>query len=335
MQFESYFSLKNEEQFEIIQYYSNKLSMRDYVLEKDIWLCLILDIIFNIPNKHPMAFKGGTSLSKVFGVIDLFSEDIDITLDYRYFDISSSFSLDMSKTKIKHFSDKLKNEVNSYRDNIIIPELKHKLQEYSIPVDIKVDESGERVWINYPSIIGVLNQYIKESILIELGGRNIIDPNEKHIVKPYILEDELNISLPEAKVIVLSPQRTFWEKATLIHVECHRGVKQNAERLSCHWYDLVKLYDKGIGKQALFNQELLLDVVNLKSIFFNSSYAHYDDCLDCKFVLAPNDNHFLELEKDYNEMCNSGMIYDDKKYDFYSMMERIKEIESEINSFKS
>ncbi|MFY1026497.1 nucleotidyl transferase AbiEii/AbiGii toxin family protein [Actinobacillus seminis] len=334
---ESYFDISTNEQREILQYYSDKLSMRDIVLEKDIWLCWVLDIIFNIPNRHPMAFKGDTSLSKVFGAINRFSEDVDITLDYRFFDIPGSFSPNMSKTKAKLFSEKLKEAVKECRNGVVVPALKSALKELPQACYLNTDDSGEKIWIGYPSVLSTSqsNQYVKEDVLIELGGRNVINPNETHVVRPYIATENQLVHFPKPNVVVLSPQRTFWEKATLIHVECHRGIRQNAERLSRHWYDLVKLYEQDIGKLAIDNYDLLKDVVDHKSIFFNSSYANYDDCLNNKFILIPNENNLLELQKDYNEMHNAGMIYDSNTFTFEYVIDRMKEIEMKINSYKN
>ncbi|WP_205410152.1 nucleotidyl transferase AbiEii/AbiGii toxin family protein [Actinobacillus suis] len=328
---ESYFEIDNETQVEILQYYSNKLSMRDTILEKDIWLCWVLDVIFNMPNRHPMAFKGGTSLSKVFSAINRFSEDVDITLDYRFFDISHSFDPKMSKTKAKLFSQQLKECVKKYRDTTIVPALELALKDLPQSCNITVDDSGEKIWLSYPSVLSNSEQYIKESVLIELGGRNVIDPNEMHIVRPYVAKDNIELKLPEPNITVLSPQRTFWEKATLIHVECHRGLRQNAERLSRHWYDLVKLYEQDIGQLAMDNYQLLEDVVNHKSIFFNTSYANYSDCLNHKFRLLPDNNDLSELRKDYTEMNNAGMIYDNSKFTFEYIIEKILEISDRLN----
>ena len=330
---ESYFELDRNEQLEVLQFYSNKLSMRDTILKKDIWLCWVLDVIFNMPNIHPMAFKGGTSLSKVFGAIDRFSEDVDITLDYRFFDISRSFDPKMSKSKAKSFSEQLKKKVKDYRDTTIVPALEFALKDLILPepCSINVDDSGEKIWLNYPSVLSGSEQYIKESVLIELGGRNVIDPNEIHIVKPYIAEDNSGIKFSEPKITVLSPQRTFWEKATLIHVECHRGVRQNADRLSRHWYDLVKLYEQNIGQLAMDNYQLLEDVVNLKTIFFNTNYANYSDCLNHKFKLLPENEDLDELRKDYIKMNNAGMIYDSNKFNFEYIIEKIREITEKLN----
>ena len=118
----------------------------------------------------------------------------------------------------------------------------------------------------------------------------------------------------------------------MIHVACNRGLKQNAERLSRHWYDLVKLYENsdGIGKDAIKDVGLLKDVVEHKMVFFNYSDAHYEYCLNKKFNLLPNDKDMEELKKDYEKMLGAQLIYDEN-YTFGYIIEKIKEIQNELN----
>ncbi|SMG63919.1 protein containing DUF1814, partial [methanotrophic bacterial endosymbiont of Bathymodiolus sp.] len=114
-----------------------------------------------------------------------------------------------------------------------------------------------KIWIKYPSAIENSDEYLPSNILIELGGRNVIDPNEQHIVIPDISSLVTNLTFPSGKVIVLSPERTFWEKATLIHVECNRNkFKENAHRLSRHWYGLQRLANHSSGQSAMNNRIL-------------------------------------------------------------------------------
>lgn len=336
----SYFNLTREDQEAVLLLGEERLSKPTNLLEKDIWLCWVLDILFNIniPNKVPMAFKGGTSLSKVFNAIHRFSEDVDITLNYRSFDVEIEgdlFSESKSRTKKKSISDKLKKKVKEYSNDVIIPELDASIQKISSEYKLNVDDSGEKITLYYPSALKNskgMNQYVEESILIELGGRNVIEPSETHKVEPYLSKEIPKVKFPSPDIVVLSPKRTFWEKATLIHVACNRGLKQNAERLSRHWYDLVKLYENsdGIGKDAIKDVKLLENVVALKKVFFHSSYANYDDCVRKKFNLLPNGKVMEELKKDYEKMFEAKLIYDEN-YTFEYIINKIKEIQDELN----
>ncbi|MFA6038075.1 MAG: nucleotidyl transferase AbiEii/AbiGii toxin family protein, partial [Legionellales bacterium] len=175
------------------------------------------------------------------------------------------------------------------------------------------------------------NKYLKPEILIEFGGRNVIDPNEKHYIEPDVAAITQGVIYPKTEAIILSPVRTFWEKATLIHVECNRNTfKQNSERLSRHWYDLAKLAAHSWGKLALNDRDLLADVVQHKKAFFNTSYANYDACLIGKFQLIPDELSVYELYKDYQQMVGAGMIYEEM--DFGEIFDSIFEIEELINA---
>lgn len=116
---------------------------------------------------------------------------------------------------------------------------------------------GEKIWITYPSVVEDTDEYIRSQVLIELGARNVIDSNETHMVSPYIAELTEGFVYPSSEVVVLSPERTFWEKATLIHVECNRGeLRARAERLPRHWYDLVMLAKHPAGRSAIENRQI-------------------------------------------------------------------------------
>jgi hypothetical protein len=176
-----------------------------------------------------------------------------------------------------------------------------------------------------------IGAYVPSFVLLEFGARNVTEPNEQYTVKPYIADILPTLNFPQAKVTVLSPARTFWEKATLIHVECNRGqLKQNAARLSRHWYDLVMIAEHDIGKTALANKGLLNEVIKHKTIFFNTSYARYDECLNGKFQLVPDEKQLTELKKDYLQMISAKMFYQ-PPFEFDQLIQKIKILEEIVN----
>ncbi|MDC9614978.1 nucleotidyl transferase AbiEii/AbiGii toxin family protein [Xenorhabdus khoisanae] len=330
---DSYFSITPDEQRAVLGYAADKLGRSENVLEKDIWVCWALKTLFSLPEAPPMAFKGGTSLSKVFNVINRFSEDIDITLDYRHFvNDFDPFSENHSKNKLKKLSEHLKQQVHAYANEIVISHIKSELNNLpsSESHAIRIDESGEKIWVSYPSVTEEADGYLKSEVLIELGGRNIIDPNELHTVKPYVTELVPELEFPIGQVVVLSPERTFWEKATLIHVECRRGLRESASRLSRHWYDLVMLARHEIGSRAMADRRLLEDVIRHKALFFNASYAGYEECLAGRLLLLPNNEILPVLKADYRNMVSAEMIYGTPP-SFDELVEAIKQIEYGIN----
>jgi len=332
----SFMGLTATEQKEILETAAVELGQTAVILEKDLWVCWVLDVLFSMPNRHPMAFKGGTSLSKVYQAIDRFSEDIDITLDYRHFgDNFDPLSSAVSKTQIRKFGERLKEHVKRHTHEVIVPHLQTCAQvlprgkEYKIVIE---DDIGEKIRFIYPSVLRAANDYIDSSVLLEFGGRNVVEPHQISTVAPYVAKVAPMLSYPACEqVVVLSLERTFWEKATLVHVECHRGeLRASAHRLSRHWYDLVMLAKHPRGQLAMSNRILLKEVITHKKLFFNASYANYDACLAGKLRLVPSGDSLQQLKVDYEEMLRSGMLQ--SPLDFDAVIADIQSLEKKINT---
>jgi hypothetical protein len=172
---------------------------------------------------------------------------------------------------------------------------------------------------------------VGNSVLIEFGGRNITEPNEDHEVRPDIAEHVAELEFPRSTVSVLSPARTFWEKATLMHVECqHDEFRTGAERLSRHWYDLAMLADLVHGKAAVADRALLANVVKHKMVFYNASYANYDACLTGQLRLIPEDAALAALRDDFLRMIAAGMFIGEPP-SFDAIVDRLRALEAAIN----
>jgi len=332
---EHFLYLPARDRRDIFQYANTELGQPMDILEKDVWVCWVLQTLFSLPNAHPMAFKGGTSLSKIFGAINRFSEDVDVTLDYREFeDGFDPFEESASRTAIKKFSERLKGYTRDYAFDVIVPHIHSRLEDFPEPeqFELELSDDGEKIRIHYPSAIKNGNEYITNNILIELGGRNVICPNERRIVKPDISTLDVDLVFPTGDVVVLSPERTFWEKATLIHVECNRKIfKSDANRLSRHWYDLLMLAKHDVGKAAIKNHNLLEDVVRHKRVFYHYGFVDYNDCLDNRFCLLPQEADTILLQEDYQKMLDNGMIYGALP-SFGDIIKGIRDFEREVNN---
>lgn len=331
----SFFEISREEQRALIVLAEERLGLPDYIIEKDLWLCWVLEQLFMLPLK--MAFKGGTSLSKVYGLISRFSEDVDITIDYRNFVDEIDFE-HVSRSQVKKISKDLKAELKILAETKILTHLKERSASVFSKgmVDIKLSEDGECLRFYYPSLKTREFGYLRDHVLIEFGIRNSSEPFEDHNVHSYLAEViDGSISLPNPNIKVLSPIRTFWEKATLIHVECNRKrLTESPERLSRHWYDLHMLNKSWVGEKALIEKQILEDVVDHKTAFFNASYAHYDRCLRGEFRLIPDVEDRSSLEKDYKEMVAAGMFH--KGYpSFDELIETLQRLEGKLNRIYS
>lgn len=330
---EPFLSLGARERADILRTVAASSGRPAVILEKDIWICWALQALFSMPDLHPMAFKGGTSLSKVYGIIDRFSEDVDITLDYQAFnDPCDPFAEDTSRSQIRQLSDRLKVRVASYLRTVVAPAL--AAAEHIAPDgrhDTCIAEDGETIRLAYPSAVDEPDGYVRSEVLLEFGGRNVVDPNERHVIVPDIAALTPDLDYPAATVTVLSPARTFWEKATLIHVECHRRqLADRPDRLSRHWFDLTCLADHDVGRTALCNRALLADVVQHKKVFFHAGDANYDQCLDGRLRLVPDADQLPALQADYDAMRHARIVGDDAP-GFDVMIERIRILEAEAN----
>ena len=331
---EPFLSLGARERADILRTVAARSRRSAVILEKDIWVCWVLQALFSMPDPHPMAFKGGTSLSKVYGIIDRFSEDVDVTLDYRAFDDGfDPFAEGASRTQIKRFSERLKDCVARYVRDIIGPALDAAAERLAANGRhaLHVGDDGETIRVAYPSAVEAPDSYVRSEVLLEFGGRNVIDPNERHAIRPDIAALTTELDYPAASVTVLSPARTFWEKATLIHVECHRRrLMDRPDRLSRHWFDLTCLAAHPVGRAALSDRVLLEDVVRHKKVFFHAGNANYDQCLDGRLRLVPDDDQLPALRSDYDAMRNARIVSDDAP-GFDALIERIRILEADAN----
>lgn len=342
MSVDNFLHLKREEQAQILGEFALGLDYTSEMLEKDIWVCWMLDRLFTMPDHIGMAFKGGTSLSKAYEVIDRFSEDIDVTIDL-YDDIRSRFEMPLdSNSKRRRFRDFANQRVREYRDKKIVPHLKSEValefgMDSGVTIEVeemdRIDESDNtNVLLYYPSVLqSAEDSYVRRRVLLELGGRNYIEPSEVKNIEPYLKPHMPELSFPVAKVDVLSIRRTFWEKVTLLHGECEKGrIRDSANRLSRHWHDVFLLCKTEYFCQAFEDRWLLRSVVEYKKEQFYNASVDYDKCLVRAFRLVPDGESFSNLAKDYKAMLDSNMIIRNR-VTFDELIEGIQQLEDLLN----
>lgn len=329
-----YLRLPRQEQARVLLAVAGRTGTPADVLEKDVWLCWVLRELFSIQSGVRMSFKGGTSLSKVFGVIQRFSEDIDITLDYRDLipdAVTGPFSLQLSRSALKRYSERLKNAASAHVSEIVTPPLERSFSEITNGEGtVEVDVNGETINLIYPRAIQRYSTYLKANILLEFGGRNATEPNGPHLVEALLTRHVPELELPKATVTVLAPERTFWEKATLIHAACNREADTSPARLSRHWYDLFMLLGTEIGTRALNDWTLLEDVVRHKHAFYYAGHARYEDCLKRAFRLVPSAPFMAALEHDFDAM-NDTRMFEATPPPFRDIVATLREIETHVN----
>jgi hypothetical protein len=293
--------------------------------EKDFWLCRVLMIIFEHPELHPiLRLKGGTSLSKCYGITERFSEDIDLVLDWTV--LTDEDQVKKTKTRQAKFNERLNALAVEYINHRILPELERDID----PVcSAEVDASDSLIInIGYPKAFD--NVYLRPVIRLEIGPLASMVPSGRFPVRPYAADVLPNLfEAPEISVETIKAERTFWEKSTILHAEAHRpaGTAQQ-DRYSRHYYDVYRMLDSEAGKNAAGDEELLAEVVTFKIRFYPCRWANYDSAVRGTLKLVPNDKILKKLKADYGQMRE--MIFGDYP-DLDSVIERLWRFEDDFN----
>lgn len=315
---------------------ASRLGMNPAIVEKDFWVCWILKLLFAEPAlKSQMVFKGGTSLSKVFGLIDRFSEDIDLVLDWRLLGYDQAgandpFHATPSKSKQGRYNMEMNAKAVAYIRDTLLSQLNHLFAPIS-GVVARIDEvDPHTVNVFYPAAFAA--EYIRPAVRLEIGPLASWVPSSSHSIKAYAAQ-----AFPEAfsnpvfEVIAIDAERTFWEKATILHQEAHRPGTIPV-RYSRHYYDLYKLSESSIRNSALSDLALLKAVVEFKGRFYYSSWARYDLAVPGSFRLSPPDSQLPTLERDYRAMRD---MFFREPPPFGAILSGLAALELQINAIPS
>lgn len=284
------------------------------LIEKDFWVCWTLGEMFRLPavGEH-LIFKGGTSLSKVFKVIERFSEDIDVSIDRGFlgFGGANEPEAGASNKEKQRRVGALKAACQQRIAGELQPALEAAIQaklgggeKWSLGSDVD-DPDQQTLVFDYPTSFGPeAAGYVRRAVKIEMGARADHWPCESKTVSPYVAEQfPKGFREPQATVKVLSVERTFWEKATILHAEYHRPADKAApERLSRHYCDFYELIRKAVAASATAQMELLARVAQHKALFFKSSWAKYDEARKGSLRISPPDGRVAALQADYGRM---------------------------------
>ena len=301
----SFLEFSIEEQNELIIRTAALLKIAPILAEKDFWVSWLINTIFQVPESQHLIFKGGTSLSKCYGIISRFSEDIDLTIDRSF--LIENPDENASNKKLQKFIKDADQAGSDFVQKIFKPALEstlsNELGAFNWSLDIDEDEP-KNLRFYYPTPQKQDNKYIRQSVLIEIGVRGEITPSENQSVISYVEKEYQNILNHKKSVVkTLSPKRTFWEKTTILHAENHRPKdKVFGDRLSRHYYDIYQMIQNGIADEAAKDLDLLEIARSHKSRYFRSSWANYDTAYPPTLSIYPNDYLKQKLTEDYKQM---------------------------------
>lgn len=305
------------------------------VVEKDLWVSTILEIVFTLPYADKLVFKGGTSLSKVWGLIERFSEDIDLAVDRSLF----GFDGELTVRQIK----KLRKESSLFVRNDFCHDLRAAVDHFGLSgyLEIEPQPDGEgdktypeprQLFIRYKSLFDTELSYVRPQIVLEIGARSLFEPTQKASVASMITSEfpEIQTSVVQSGITTAVAGKTFLEKAFLLHELFTTSGCQKAECKSRHLYDLEKMMDEDFALSAINDDKLWDTISRHREMFTHVNGVDYEPDVRDRLVLVPP-TEFLQIwANDYSSM-QASMIYGES-LSFDALLERMRELERRFHS---
>ena len=321
-------TLSIEQQKRYIETVGTENSLSVEIIEKDWWVTMVLKVIFSTPFASHLSFKGGTSLSKCWHLIERFSEDLDIAINREFL----GFPGKLSKTQI---SDKLRRASCSFVRGTMKEEIEKHLLKLGINKSLfDVVVNITTITTTDPEIIEVYYQslfpntgYIRDKVIIEVGGRSMNEPLESAEINSIISSTFPNADFAEQpfKIKAVSPKRTFLEKACLLHEEFSKSATDiRCDRMSRHIYDLEKIMDTKIAEKAINDIELYKSVIEHRKKFIGLKDFDYSTLFPQTISFIPPAEVLSKWKEDYESM-QASMIYGNS-LSFDKLIERITEL---------
>lgn len=327
-----FYTIYKEEKQAIFNAIATELGMTPFAVEKDWWVSRTLNIIFKMDIGAHLVFKGGTSLSKAWKLINRFSEDIDLAIDKEFFE---GYKGDISRTQI----GKLRKEAGIYTTGTFFADLQEAFRANGFQeLEFKVIDSGESdqdpriIEIYYPNIISQPTEYVLPRVQIEISCRSLREPftvkRFGSLVDEYYADKDF--TEPVFEVPTVNPERTFLEKMFLLHEEFHRPTeKMRVDRLSRHLYDIYHLTKAGIADRAIVDKDLYETIVAHRYKFSRVGDVDYNLHHPKNLNPIPVEEKMAEWNADYTKMMEE-MIYEENKPSFADLINNLSELRTRL-----
>ena len=333
----SFQSLSPDDRRDALEVAAGLSGRRAHLLEKDIWVVQTLAALIETSFGADLTFKGGASLAKAYHAIRRFSEDLDITYDIRAIapDLltdGNGEAIPATRSQERRWTREIRRRLPGWVVNQALPSLEINLAEAGLSAELRAE--GDHVFVAYEPLFNDYG-FVRPEVVVEFGARSIGDPREERLCGCDAASYVPDVAFPSVRPFVMLAERTFWEKATAVHVFC-RQQRSRGERLSRHWYDLVRLADTGYAEKALADHALALSVARHKSMFFREkdatgNWVNYIAAVSGELQLVPDGPAYQVLSDDYDRMLTDGMLLDDEER-FGDLMERCGDIQQRANS---
>ncbi len=325
----NYFLLSKEQQQMVLTQAANKTGLPVQAVEKDLWVTVVLHLAFALPVANHLVFKGGTSLSKVWKVIHRFSEDIDLAIDPSIW----GFEGDLTKKQIK----RLRKASSIFVRDVLCQSLQEAVAEIGLGkwLLVEADPDGEGdgtypeprvIHIRYKSLFDDGLPYLPSEVKLEVGARSLLEPTAEASVTS-ILEDTLPISTTVKQIMIPTAlaEKTFLEKAFLLHELFSSQSSREANRKSRHLYDLAQMMSTNIATRAIVNDELWNTIHHHRELFTSMNGVDYTPDIRKRIILIPPGEVMENWRDDYKDM-QSSMIYGENP-SFEELMKKMEELE--------
>ena len=334
---EAFFSLSRRDQADALGVAADRSGRPVHLLEKDVWVVWALEALYAAPFSRQLVFKGGTSLSKAYDVIARFSEDVDLTYDIRAIapDLTTAGTepIPATPSQEQKWTKAIRTRLDDWTAKTVAPTLESRLTELRSTAKVGVD--GATVTVTYePLATGT--GYVRPVVLLEFGARSTGEPSEPRSVTCDAAAHVLELAFPSAIAVTMRPERTFWEKATAIHVFCLGGRIRGDDRVSRHWHDVVALDQAGYATTAIAARALATTVARHKNAFFREkdagrNYIDYTGAVGGSLQLVPEGDRLTLLAGDYERMVADGLLFSTPP-PFRSLIEHCREIQRRVNA---
>lgn len=327
----TWLALTKERRIDILNQATEFTGLPVEAIEKDWWVTLALNGCFSLPYSNNIIFKGGTSLSKAWNLIERFSEDIDLALDRKFL----GFEGNITKTQIR----KLRTISCEFISTTWVEDLKKVFAEWNaihecsiIAQEVKDhDKDPQIIEIHYSSVFNT-ESYLPQKVLIEIGSRSLTEPTDQREINSILSSQfpDLNFANKPFSIATVLPQQTFLEKVFLLHEEFSQAPEKiRTNRLTRHLYDLEKLMDTEHGTKALKNETLYKNIVAHREKFNAIRGIDYANHRPDKIQIIPPDIIIEKWEQDYQTMTDHMFFGNYLAFD--ELINRIKELQKRIN----
>jgi Nucleotidyl transferase AbiEii toxin, Type IV TA system len=308
-----------------------------HLLEKDLWVVWAIDALFAADFGQHLVFKGGTSLSKAYHVIRRFSEDVDVTYDVRQLVpelIGAGGTIPATPSQARKWRDAIDVKLPTWIREKAVPAI--ETYAAATGAGVKVRAEGTDICIDYDPL-STGTGYVPPRVKIEFGARSTGEPCEERPIICDAPEHLPELGFPSATPRVMLPKRTFWEKATAVHVFCKQAAQ--GDRLSRHWHDLVRLDDSGYADEAFADRALADEVAEFKGKFFrekdqDGNWIDYSAAVSGGLQLVPDAPSRQALEADYQKMADDGVLLDDAE-PFPDLIKSCADLEQRANELRT